>query len=323
MIRIINTLILIIISYVIIDYYFFYEPKTDTSDFYQKIKKAKISKTKKKKPVSKREAFKNIQVIDPELENQKQESTQFITQQKPHTMMQDKTGRIYPNHAEVQDEYIVVMGDIVAGHISDIEEYRQGNKPLFIGAPLLWPNNTIFYRVSPKLKRSNRYAVEKAIEEFEKKTNLKFIKRSDQEDYVSFERADLNCYSKVGLQGGKQVIGVSKGCGKPQILHELMHTIGFFHEQNRPDRDKYIRILYENIEEEYWTQFDKISIWAHEEPTFPFSFDTIMLYNSTYFRREGTEDYSMVTIQGDPFLHEYQSLTETDIKRINILYPKS
>jgi hypothetical protein len=32
------------------------------------------------------------------------------------------------------------------------------------------------------------------------------------------------------------------------IMHELLHCCGFMHEQARKDRDKYVKVYYENIE---------------------------------------------------------------------------
>ena len=32
------------------------------------------------------------------------------------------------------------------------------------------------------------------------------------------------------------------------VIHELMHVLGFYHEHQRPDRDKYVKLDLDNIE---------------------------------------------------------------------------
>ena len=61
---------------------------------------------------------------------------------------------------------------------------------------------------------------------------------------------EFGCWSRVGKQNGTQIIQLSEGCfTKPKILHEIYHSIGFYHEHSRPDRDKYVEVHEDCIRE--------------------------------------------------------------------------
>ena len=44
------------------------------------------------------------------------------------------------------------------------------------------------------------------------------------------------------------MLSLGSGCkNRGHVTHELMHALGFFHEHTRPDRDKFVKILWHNI----------------------------------------------------------------------------
>ena len=55
------------------------------------------------------------------------------------------------------------------------------------------------------------------------------------------------CESDLGMVGGEQQMLLNSECfaahhGLLKLVHELLHTLGFVHEQNRPDRDHFINV---------------------------------------------------------------------------------
>lgn len=68
----------------------------------------------------------------------------------------------------------------------------------------------------------------------------------------------FRCSSYVGRIGGRQTISVGNSdgsitCKHGNIVHEIAHSLGFFHEHSRPDRDSYVSILWANIESGEYT----------------------------------------------------------------------
>lgn len=59
----------------------------------------------------------------------------------------------------------------------------------------------------------------------------------------------LSCWSFLGQTGGGQTLSLqSPGCMWSGVAsHELMHALGFVHEQSRSDRDHYVTIVWNNV----------------------------------------------------------------------------
>ncbi|KAF7636620.1 Metalloendopeptidase [Meloidogyne graminicola] len=126
---------------------------------------------------------------------------------------------------------------------------------------LKWPKGRIPYTVSTQYTNYGRERVAEAIDEYHKKTCVEWTpKTANDIDYVHI-LPDDGCYSLVGKVGGKQPVSLGEGCMTIGIvIHELMHSVGFFHEQSRTDRDGYVNILWENIDPTLRGVFNKINL---------------------------------------------------------------
>lgn len=69
------------------------------------------------------------------------------------------------------------------------------------------------------------------------------------DDDTSFLFHATSCWSFLGQTGGSQTLSLqTPGCMWSGVAaHELMHALGFVHEQSRSDRDQYVTIMWKNI----------------------------------------------------------------------------
>ena len=117
------------------------------------------------------------------------------------------------------------------------------------------------------------------------------------------------CSASVGKQGGKQYIwlskdsNVEKNCFTPKkILHEFIHTFGFYHEHLRPDRDEYIKIKTENIED--YDAHNKILFDVMgDSSTFNVEYDgkSVMHYSSGYMSKKNGMDTMVSKVSLFPY----------------------
>lgn len=110
-----------------------------------------------------------------------------------------------------------------------------------------WPNGIVPYKIDPEFEDTT--AIHDGMDLFRPATNIRFIERTDEPNFVVFKKSSLDvCNSHVGMQGGEQGINLSaSGCGKASIAHEICHALGLEHEHTRLDRDNFVTIHWENV----------------------------------------------------------------------------
>ncbi|XP_077969057.1 hatching enzyme 1.2-like [Styela clava] len=163
-------------------------------------------------------------------------------------------------------------------------------------------------------------AIRYAINDFHETTCLRFIPRTTEKYFVKFVD-DRGCYAQIGRRVDKpNTLSVSEGCEhKGIVLHELMHTIGFYHEQARPDRDDYISIVKENIMEYQEHNFKKLDESKVESFGIPYDVLSIMHYPSGAFSSNGKD--TIQGVNGEKLTGmQQENLSSSDIEQVNRMY---
>ncbi|KAK4881122.1 hypothetical protein RN001_004441 [Aquatica leii] len=181
------------------------------------------------------------------------------------------------------------LGTYVQGDILFPEERKRNG---LINETMRWPLGIVPYRISNQYNFIQRYAIWRAMVTFEKEACIRFIEKTKHhKDWVLISRRRYGCYSSIGRIGGRQTVNLEPPnclrCGT--IMHELMHVIGFDHEQARYDRDEHIDVITENIHESMKYNFDKCSIEEFTDFGLPYDYVSLMHYSNYAFTMNSLE----------------------------------
>jgi hypothetical protein len=234
--------------------------------------------------------------------------------------------------------YNIVEGDILEPELADGNE--SGNETLLLEfrkavqegrrwAGHLWGSTTIPYCFAPGTSSGAKWAFNAAVQHIESLTCLRFsyleaYSSSSCRSYpsITVTSSRPGCSSQLGLVSNQwwsiahwwksQPLSLGRGCEhKGVAAHEILHALGFAHEQGRWDRDHYITILWHNIQSGLSSQFWKK--WGAYQND-PYDYDSVMHYPAMAFGQ------GRVTIQAPRTIGQRAGLSLQDTRMVNEAY---
>ncbi|KAF6716609.1 Meprin A subunit beta [Oryzias melastigma] len=161
----------------------------------------------------------------------------------------------------------------------------------------------------------------RALDQFRLKSCIDFKPRDAEVYYISIQKLS-GCFSYVGrrVENG-QVLSIGADCDSIAVVeHEILHALGFFHEQSRYDRDDFVTIVWDNIISGKEHNFDKVGSDVSTTHGTPYDYMSVMHYNKDAFTNENgstiiTKDPKFQNVIGQRLEMSYY-----DVQELNRLY---
>ncbi|MCH9689854.1 MAG: M12 family metallopeptidase [Gammaproteobacteria bacterium] len=185
-----------------------------------------------------------------------------------------------------------------------------------------WLAGVVPYVIDDAFSLERQTEILDAMVVWEKDTTVRFVARTAENqdnypDYVLFKsQTGRTCASSVGRQGGIQTLHLAPRCHTMMIAHELGHVLGLWHEQARLDRDIYIDVHWENIEEEHFYNFSRRVGEGKNQGIY--DYDSIMHYSESAFSKNGKA--TLVPRVSGFKIGQRTHLSAGDIAAVNALY---
>jgi hypothetical protein len=146
----------------------------------------------------------------------------------------------------------------------------------------LWTNGDVPYEFQAEVTAENRQRTIDMMNRLQTLANLRFFPRTNQGQFIRFQNSNSNS-SPVGMQSNGNTIQMVSWWNEIVIAHEIFHSLGFFHQHQRPDRDNYVRVIKDNICPDNFKANFPIEADATVTSNIPYDFQSMMHYSRDAF----------------------------------------
>uniref|UniRef100_A0A7M5WZJ0 Metalloendopeptidase n=1 Tax=Clytia hemisphaerica TaxID=252671 RepID=A0A7M5WZJ0_9CNID len=158
-------------------------------------------------------------------------------------------------------------------------------------------------------------------------------KTPQDKHYVLF-RNSAGCSSYLGItkfQDSKdpsktyQPISLAAGCirfNQGTVLHEMLHCMGFSHEQSRSDRDEYVTINWSNIIANRERNFQKVSNMMDGSKETDYDYGSVLHYGRNSFGKtvNGVKQETITPKDSNAAIGQRNGMSKLDIEELNLIY---
>lgn len=228
--------------------------------------------------------------------------------------------KVIPDHVvpfRIEEGLAIAYGDILLGTPPENESGQTGYADA--EPPQTWPEGIVPIAFADDFGDSS--GVRRVLNGLQAQTKIRFVDYRGEGDGVLFVKAEKHCVSPLGRIGGLQPVRLSSDCGSKQILHEILHTLGFVHEHQRRDREAYLDVVWENIDPAFVDQFTMVpSDWADLAKGLPFDFESILIYSPTAFAKKAGS-VTLVSRTSERLIPSV-TLSRGDLEKVEQVYGK-
>ncbi|XP_078540821.1 astacin-like metalloendopeptidase isoform X2 [Lissotriton helveticus] len=187
----------------------------------------------------------------------------------------------------------------------------------------IWPSSgsgtvTVPFILAPEYSDSTKALIRAALQEFNTLTCVQFTDRKMETDYLNIGSAG-GCWSYIGKIGGAQYLSLNEGScmSKGIIQHEMKHSLGFYHEHTRPDRDQYLNIQWRNIAQDNWSNF---ALDDGNTLDLPYDYASVMHYDRYSFSNTSGQPSMLPKPDPTVAIGQRNGLSNLDVAKVNKLY---